>query len=104
VFAGQARLLEGIVFAISCVMLVSTNLVGIRTVQEAYKFAPASKAQPVLQIPTQTAPILLYFAVYQRSGSETAALLIPLGVALIITSGFLLAKRVAVLQAGHQQA
>jgi len=103
VFAGQAGLLQGIVFAISCVMLVSTNLAGIRTVQEAYRFAPASKVQPVLQIPTQTAPILLYFAVYQRSGSDAAPLLIPLGVALVIASGFLLGKRVAVVQAGRQQ-
>jgi drug/metabolite transporter (DMT)-like permease len=103
VFAGQAGLLQGIVFAIACVLLISTNLAGIRTVQEAYKFAPASKVQPVLQIPMQTAPILLYFAVYQRSGSESAAFLIPLGVALVIASGFLLGKRVAVLQAGRQQ-
>jgi len=103
VFAGQAGFLQGIVFAVSCVMLVSTNLVGIRLVQEAYRFAPASKVQPVLQIPVQTAPVLLYFAVYQRSGSQTAGYLIPLGVMLIIASGFLLGNRVAVLQAGHQQ-
>ncbi len=103
VFGGQAGWLQWIVFAISCAMLVSTNLAGIRTIQEAYKFAPASKVQPVLQIPMQTAPILLYFAVYQRSGSEAAAFLIPLGVALIIASGFLLAKRTAVLQAGRRQ-
>jgi drug/metabolite transporter (DMT)-like permease len=103
VFAGQAGLLQWIVFVLACAMLVSTTLAGIRTVQEAYKFAPASKVQPVLQIPAQTAPILLYFAVYQRSGSEAAALLIPLGVALVIASGFLLAKRVAILQADRQQ-
>lgn len=103
VFAGRAGLLQGIVFAISCAMLVSTNLAGIRTVQEAYKFTPASKVQPVLQIPTQTAPILLYFAVYQRSGSEASAFLIPLGVALVIASGFLLGRRVAVLQADRRQ-
>ncbi len=103
VFAGQAGLLQGVVFALSCVMLVSTNVVGIRLVQEAYKFAPASKVQPILQIPNQTAPILLYFAVYQRSGSDVPVFLILLGVALIIASGFLLGNRVAVLQTGHQQ-
>ncbi len=103
VFAGQADLLRGIVFALSCVMLVSTNIVGVRLIQEAYKFAPASKVQPILQIPNQTAPILLYFAVYQRSGSDVPVFLILLGVALIIASGFLLGNRVAVLQAGHQQ-
>ena len=103
VFAGQADLLQGIVFALACVMLVSTNLVGVRLIQEAYKFAPASKVQPILQIPVQTAPILLYFAVYRRPGPQVAAYLIPLGVGLIIASGFLLGNRVAVLQAGHQQ-
>jgi drug/metabolite transporter (DMT)-like permease len=103
VFSGQAGSLQWIVFAISCVMLVSTNLAGVRLVQESYKFAPASKAQPVLQIPTQTAPILLYFAVYRRSGSGSAAFLIPLGVTMIIASGFFLGKRVAVFQASSQQ-
>jgi len=103
VFSGQAGLLLWIVFVISCVMLVSTNLAGVRLVQEAYKFAPASKVQPVLQIPTQTAPILLYFAVYRRSGSGSAAFLIPLGVTMVIASGFLLGKRVAVLQVSGQQ-
>jgi len=103
VFAGQAGLLQGVVFVLSCVMLVSTNLAGIRLVQEAYKFAPASKVQPILQIPNQTAPILLYFAVYRRSWSDVPVFLILLGVALIIASAFLLGNRVAVLQAGHQQ-
>jgi len=102
VFAGRASSLQWIVFLIACVILVSTNLALIRTVQEAYKFAPASKVQPVLQIPAQAVPILLYFVVYQRPGSETAAFLIPLGVTLIIASGFLLAKRVVVLQADQQ--
>ncbi len=103
VFAGQAGFVQGIVFAISCVMLVSTNIVGVRLIQEAYRFAPASKVQPMLQIPMQTAPILLYFAVYRRPGPQVATYLIPLGVALIIASGFLLGNRVAVLQASQQQ-
>jgi multidrug transporter EmrE-like cation transporter len=103
VFTGRAGLLQGIAFVLACAMLVSSNLAAIRTVQEAYKFAPASKVQPVLQIPAQIAPILLYFAVYRRSGSDVAPLLIPLGVALVIASGFLLGRRVAVLQAGRPQ-
>jgi hypothetical protein len=52
VFAGSARNLQVIIFIIASVMLAITNLAGIRQVQEAYKSAPASKVQPIQQVPT----------------------------------------------------
>jgi hypothetical protein len=93
VFSGTAQLLEVVIFILACILLVITNLVGIRQVQEAYKFAPASKAQPIQQIPTQIVPILIYLIVFQRSFSDVARILVPLGVSLVIVSGFLLGQR-----------
>jgi len=93
VFAGTARDIQLAIFIFSCFILVSTNLLGIRHTQEAYQYAPASKVQPILQIPTQIIPILIYFIVYQRATNGIALLYIPLGVLMIISSGFLLGKR-----------
>jgi len=98
VFGGTAHRVELLLFVVACVMLVATNLVGLRQVQEAYKFAAASRVQPLLQVPMQIIPILIYFVVFQRSASGTAVFLIPLGVALIIASGFLLARRTAEIE------
>ena len=98
VFAGRAVLPEAVLFVLACLLLVGTNVAGIRQVQEAYKFAPASKVQPMQQIPTQIVPVLIYFLVFQRSASGLAALFIPLAVSLIIAGGFLLGKRRAELK------
>ncbi len=93
VFAGIARHIQVIIFIIASIMLVTTNLAGIRQVQEAYKFAPASKVQPIQQVPTQIVPILIYFIVFQRTAAGNVMILIPIGVIMIIVSGFLLGKR-----------
>ena len=90
VFAGTAQTVQVIMFVISCIMLVTTNAAGIRQVQEAYRFAPASKVQPIQRVPTQIVPILIYFVVFQRSASGPAIILVLLSVALIVVSGFLL--------------
>ena len=97
VFAGTAQTIQVIVFVISCVMLVTTNTAAIRQVQEAYRFAPASKVQPIQHVPTQIVPILIYYMVFQRSASGVATVLVPVSVALILISGFLLARRKAEL-------
>lgn len=93
VFGGRADLLEGVLFVASCVMLVGTNAGGIRGVQEAYRFAPASKVQPIQQVSTQTVPILIYFLVFQQRAVGSALLFAPAGVALIVIGGFLVAGR-----------
>lgn len=97
VFAGAALALEVLLFAVACAMLVGTNAAGIRQTQEAYKFAQASKVQPIQQIPTQIAPILLYFFVFRRAVSGAALLMVPVAVAMIITAGFFLSERKAEL-------
>jgi hypothetical protein len=93
VFSGAAQTVQVAVFVAACVMLVATNVAGLRQLQEAYKFAPASKVQPLLQVPNQIVPILLYFVVFRRVASGAAPVLVTAGVALILLSGFLLARR-----------
>lgn len=92
VFRMNAQIIEVILFILACVFLVSTNVGGIRIVQEAYKFSPASLVQPLQLVPTQIIPILMYYWVFQRSSSGIALLLIPLGVSLIVISGALLGR------------
>lgn len=93
VFTGASRLAETVIFILSCIILIITNMLGIRQTQEAYRFAPANKAQPLQQVPTQIAPILIYLSVFQRPISDIALFLVPSGVTLILTGGFLLGKR-----------
>jgi len=99
VFSGVALAIQSVIFVAACIILVVTDIVAIRQVQEAYKFAPASKVQPILQIPIQITPILIFFFVYKRSASGLAGFFIPIGVLMIILSGFLLGKRKADLEA-----
>jgi drug/metabolite transporter (DMT)-like permease len=93
VFSGKAQVVQVVIFIVSCIILVSSNLVGIRQTQEAYRFAPASKALPIQMVPTQIVPILIYLLVFQRSITGVAILLVLLGVAFILIGGFLLGKR-----------
>jgi drug/metabolite transporter (DMT)-like permease len=100
VFSRAAEIVELLVFVAACAILVTTNVVGLGQVQEAYKFANASKVMPLQQVPVQIASILIYFVVFLRSSSGAAVALISLGVAMIVASGFLLAKRTADLRVG----
>jgi multidrug transporter EmrE-like cation transporter len=93
VFSGSAQRVQVIIFILACLTLVITNMLGIRQTQESYRFAPANKAQPLQQVPTQIAPILIYLFVFQRSITGFAIMLVPVGVTLILTGGFLLGNR-----------
>lgn len=98
VFSRQAEVAELVIFILSCIILIVTNLLGIRQTQESYRYAPANKAQPIQQVPTQIAPILIYLFVFQRSFTEAAIIQVPLGVSLILAGGFLLGNRRADLK------
>jgi drug/metabolite transporter (DMT)-like permease len=93
VFSGSARTAELVIFIISCSILVFTNMLGIQQTQESYRYAPANKAQPIQQIPTQIVPILIYLIVFQRVIAGASLILVPMGVSLILAGGTLLAQR-----------
>jgi drug/metabolite transporter (DMT)-like permease len=89
-------------FALSSVILVGTNVFGIRQTQEAFKFAQASNIIPVQQVPVQTTPILVYFYVFSlRPPTSMSGVFIISGALLIILSGFLLGRRQSELEKIH---
>jgi drug/metabolite transporter (DMT)-like permease len=95
VFSSQAQFAELVIFILSCIILIVTNLVGVWQTQESYRYAPANKAQPLQQVSTQIAPIFIYLFVFQRPIVGAAIIQVPLGVTLIVAGGFLLGNRPA---------
>lgn len=93
VFSGKGSVDEIVIFIVTIIMLNVTNILGIGQTQEAYRYAPANKAIPIQKVPEQIIPILIYLTVFQRSFTETAFILVPLGVTLILAAGFRLSKR-----------
>jgi len=88
-----------ILFVIASLILVGTNVFGIRQTQEAFKFAQASNVIPVQQMPIQVAPVLYYFSVFSLDPpSRMSAVYMITGVLLIIVSGFILGRRQAELE------
>lgn len=99
VLTGKGSFGQIVIFALASLILVSTNLLAIRQIQEAFKFGQAGNIIPVQQIPIQIAPILVYFFAFAlKPPSHLAGALIILGVSLIIVSGFLLGRRQAELE------
>ena len=101
VLSGTAMRAHLVIIIISCIILVVTNMLGIRQTQASYRFAPANKAQPIQQVPTQTVLILIFIFVFQRSITYTAIIFVPLVVTVINIGGFLLGNRRAELQSNE---
>ena len=94
VFGGIAMPMEVILFVIACVFLILTNLFGLGFLQTAFKYGQASNLVSIQQIPTQIAPILYFFYVFQaipKHPHSTPFLII--GIALILVATYLLAQR-----------
>ncbi|MCP4762337.1 MAG: hypothetical protein GY870_11195 [archaeon] len=100
VFSGTGNINQLIIFIIACVMLIMTNFFGIKQTQEVFKYAPASKAIPIQQLPIQITPILVYFLIFSLTPPYLYSMpYVIIGVVLILISGFLLGKRQAELEA-----
>ncbi len=93
VFSGRAQPAQVVIFILSCLLLVGTNVLAVRQTQETYRHAPANKAQPMVQLPTQIVPIPIYLFVFQRPILGAAQFLVPAGVVLILAGAFLLSRR-----------
>ena len=62
--------------------------------QETFRFAQAANTIPLVKVPVQIAPILVYFYVFALQPPEKlSALLLISGAFLVIVSGFLLGRR-----------
>jgi hypothetical protein len=85
-------------FVAGSAILVITNMYGIAKLQLAFRITNASLAIPIQQIPIQTAPALVYLAVFRLSPPSAASVLMfCLAVMLIIGSTFVLARRQALM-------
>ncbi|MFX0156194.1 MAG: hypothetical protein ACFE9Q_16860 [Candidatus Hodarchaeota archaeon] len=100
VFGGIASLGEIFLFIACAVILIAASILGIMKIQQSFQVANASRMIPIQQVPIQITPIIAYFFVFTLMPSTIFPLIyIIIGVALIIGSSFLLAKRQAQLEA-----
>lgn len=99
VFGGAANALQSTLFVLACLILVGTNVYGVSQTQQAFCFAPASKVQPIQNIPTQIVPILIYFLVFQRFLAPERWPLVLLAVALLLLGGWGLGGRKGLVKA-----
>ena len=100
IFKGIFTLPVIALFVTGSAILVVTNMYGIARLQLAFRIANASLAIPIQQIPIQTAPALVYLAVFRLSAPSTVSVwMFCLAVVLIIGSAFVLARRQGMMEA-----
>ncbi len=99
VLGGDGTSTQVSLFVMASIILVSTNAIGVRQTQEAFKIAQASNVMPVQQIAVQITPIPVYFYVFSLTPpTSLAGVYIIAGALLIVVSGFLLGRRRAALE------
>jgi hypothetical protein len=100
IFRGIFTLPVIALFIAGSAILVITNMYGIAKLQLAFRVTNASLAIPIQQIPIQTAPALVYLAVFRLSPpSMVSVLVFCLAIMLIIGSTFVLARRQGMMEA-----
>lgn len=100
VFGGNASLGELFLFIASAIILIAASIIGIMKIQQSFQVANASRMIPIQQVPIQITPIIAYFFVFTLMPPTILPIIyVIIGVALIILSSFLLAKRQAQLEA-----
>jgi drug/metabolite transporter (DMT)-like permease len=93
---GAAGLRHWILFGFSSAVLIATNVVGITSLQTAYRYGQASNLIPIQQVPIQLTPVLVYFLVFSKIPAGFGPLiLMAAGILGIVASSFLLGKRQA---------
>jgi drug/metabolite transporter (DMT)-like permease len=99
VLGGKGTTGQIILFIAACIIMIVVNLLGIRQMQEAFKFGEAHNVIPMQQIPVQIAPILYYFSVFSlEPPSRKSVFYIVAGALIIVVSGFLLGRKQADLE------
>ncbi|MFX1409676.1 MAG: hypothetical protein ACFFA6_04955 [Promethearchaeota archaeon] len=99
VLRGVFNLTELLVFIISGIFLISTNILGLATIQQAFRVGQASNMIPIQQVPSLLVPIFIYFLVFLLDPPNIFSLVYTIiGIILILISSFLLGKRQAQLE------
>jgi len=99
IFSGTFNLGEMLLFIISCIILILSNVLGVMTIQKSFTIGQASNLVPIQQIPILLAPIVIYFLIFQLTPPSVFSIYyLIIGITLIIISSFLLGKRSAQLE------
>jgi len=99
IFSGSFNLGELVLFIISCIILILSNMLGIATIQKSFTVGQASNLVPIQQIPTLLAPISIYFLIFLLTPPNIFSLFyLIFATVLMIISSFLLGKRSAQLE------
>ena len=99
IFSGTFNLGEILLFIISCIILILSNVLGVMTIQKSFTVGQASNLVPIQQIPTLLAPIVIYFLIFLLTPPSIFSIYyLIIGITLIIISSFLLGKRSAQLE------
>ena len=98
-FEGYFYLEAFLLFLISCVILITANIYSVIKMSQAFRSGKASFLAPIQNVPVQLTPSILYFFVFMMIISTiTSIIFFILGVALIISSSFILGKRQAQIE------
>lgn len=99
VFQGIASLLEIVVFVLSIIILMLTNIFGLTSIQKAFIEGQASNLIPIQQVPIQIIPPFYFISVFMLPITNISSIfLLIMGIIFILISSFLLGKRQAQLE------
>ncbi|MFX0036889.1 MAG: hypothetical protein ACFE9I_14765 [Candidatus Hermodarchaeota archaeon] len=99
VLGGNFILPEVIIFVISIIFLIMTNIFGLAAIQQAFRVGQASNMIPIQQVPTLIIPIFIYFSVFLMvPPTIISVILLIIGIIIIMISTFLLGKRSAKME------
>ncbi|MHA1747320.1 MAG: hypothetical protein ACTSYF_01600 [Promethearchaeota archaeon] len=88
-----------LLFIVSSVILITANILSVIKMSQAFRSGKASFLAPIQNVPVQLTPSILYFFVFMMIiPTITSIIFFILGVALIISSSFILGKRQAQIE------
>ncbi|NVM18142.1 MAG: hypothetical protein HWN80_10530 [Candidatus Lokiarchaeota archaeon] len=93
-FGGYFNIEAFLLFIVSSVLLIIANILGVIKMSQGFRSGRASFLATIQNVPVQLTPSILYFFVFMMIPSRIMPILFfILGVALIISSSFILEKR-----------
>jgi hypothetical protein len=93
-FQGLFLTIEIILFTILMIFEIIINVYGMIFFQKSFRYGQASNLVPILGVPVQISPIIIYFFVFILMGpSIFSIILLTFGISLILTSSYLLSQR-----------
>jgi len=99
VFSGVFNIAQIIIFIVSAIILILANIMGLATIQHAYRVGQASNMIPIQHVPVLIAPICIYFLIFLLIPPSFLSIIYLISsIILIMTSAFLLGRRLAQME------